>query len=141
LNSRVNAITVSLLVLPVVGPARLRGSDILLLAPFGPASQQNDDLLAILAEVDSIAGPEIDSIFEHARSHAFHVRQIALSQALQSHRYLCGSLRIEPIEPTCEWTAPVRVEVLSDVHQIVSYMLPFKATKNRAPHAMISGVI
>ena len=50
----------------VVGPACLRGSDVLLLAFLGAATDQNDDAVAILAEVDAVTGAEVDLVFKDA---------------------------------------------------------------------------
>jgi hypothetical protein len=46
----------------------LCGLDVPLLAFLGPAANQNDQAVAVLAEVDAIAGTEVDLVFENSRA-------------------------------------------------------------------------
>lgn len=53
-----------------------RPLDVLLLPLLGAAAKENDETLAIFAEVDSVAGSEIDAALEHTRTD-FDVRRVA----------------------------------------------------------------
>jgi hypothetical protein len=74
----------------VIGPPCLCTSDVLLLALLGAASQQNNNLVPILAELDAVARAIVDSIFENAGAQA--------------------------IEPGGVSVAPGRIEIFNELH-------------------------
>jgi hypothetical protein len=66
--------------------------DVLLLAFLGAAAEQNDEAVSVLAEINSLAGPEIDAALEHPGTDALDVREVALRQTGQRRCHLGGSL-------------------------------------------------
>src|ERR1700686_2735120 len=64
----------ALLVVPPIGPGRF---DIVLLPLLCPTRQQDHDRVAISPKIDSVARAEIDLVFQHTFSDAFHIREIA----------------------------------------------------------------
>jgi len=49
----------------IILPAVKSGLDVLLLAFLGAAAEQNDEAVSVLAEINAVAGPEIDAALEH----------------------------------------------------------------------------
>jgi hypothetical protein len=74
-------------------------------AVLGTATNQDHKAVAILAEVDAVAGTESDLVFKDARTDALHLREIPLFDTRKRDGHLGGSQRVEPIEPLGE--APV----------------------------------
>lgn len=66
----------------VVAPAAERGLDIVLLASFGAAAEQNDQHPAIPTEVDPIARTAVDPEFSGALADRLDVRRITLGETL-----------------------------------------------------------
>ena len=99
LKSFVNGILSSTLPLFVVRPALVRPRDIVGLALLGSPANQDDHCLAVLAEVDAVAGPKVDPVLEDAASDAFHVRDIPQLNPRQRRRHPGGSCRIQAVEP------------------------------------------
>jgi hypothetical protein len=58
-------------------PISGRGVDAVRLALLGAAAEQNNQPLAVLAEINPVARTEIDPQFEHTRTNTFDVRDIA----------------------------------------------------------------
>jgi hypothetical protein len=54
--------------------------DVALLALLGAAHQQDHQRRAVLPEIDAVAGPEIDPVFEHTLPDRLDVGEIALLQ-------------------------------------------------------------
>jgi hypothetical protein len=69
-----------LLCLPsfISGPAFLGRGDILLLPFLRAAAYENDKAVTVLAEVDAVAGAEIDFVFINACADALGIREISL---------------------------------------------------------------
>jgi hypothetical protein len=57
------------------------GRDIPLLPLLRTSTEQDDELLPISSEVDSIAGPVMDPMFENSFTHSLVVTEIALSHS------------------------------------------------------------
>src|SRR5262249_6846681 len=64
LKSRVRAMVVLLFPPLIILPSGQGGFDVILLAFFSAASKQDDDAFALLAEIDTVAGSEIDAALE-----------------------------------------------------------------------------
>ena len=82
----------------------------------GAAAEQDDDRIAIPPEINSIAGPKIDSIFEHPTAHSLHIREIRLPYPCERNRDFRGGLCIETAEPTTKRTSAVRIQVFKNQH-------------------------
>jgi len=108
----------------VFDPSHLRRRYILSLAVLRAARNQENEIVTVATEVDSISWPEVDPVFEHTAADAFGMGQVALLQPYQSYRQFGGSMRIESLEPACERTGTTRIEVFFKPHaNIVPYML------------------
>jgi hypothetical protein len=94
LTSRVSAIATFLFFPFVVLPVGKGGSYILLLALFRAATEQNHQAPAVLSQIDSVTGPKIDPAFEHTRTNALDVREVADSQSGDGNSHLGSRLRI-----------------------------------------------
>jgi hypothetical protein len=97
----------------VVLPAVLREADIVLLAFFRAAAKQDDNGVAVFAEVQAVAGTEINAIFVNAGSDALGVGKIALLDSRQRDRYFGRRFSVEAIRPMGEWTASGSVEIFA----------------------------
>jgi hypothetical protein len=86
----------------VRGPTFLRRRDVLLLALLRAAGNQNHKALAILAEVDSVAGAEVDFAFKNAGTNACDLREIPLLHTRQRDGHFGGCHRVESFEPLGE---------------------------------------
>src|SRR5581483_10212674 len=78
LKSRVRAMVVLLFPSLIILPSGQGGIDVLLLALFRPSAEQDDEALAVLAEVNAIARSKIDATLHDSGTDAFHVREVAL---------------------------------------------------------------
>src|SRR5690348_1027413 len=58
----------------IIGPALLSVYDILLLALFRAACEQEHECLAVLPKIDAITRTEVDLKLAHSAPNAFHVR-------------------------------------------------------------------
>jgi hypothetical protein len=61
--------------------------DILILALFRASAYEDDEPVTVFAEVDAIAGTEVDSVFMNSSAYAFHAREISLLHARESDSY------------------------------------------------------
>jgi hypothetical protein len=107
----------------VVAPAAQRRFDVVLLPALGPTAEQNDERLAVPAEVDAIAGAAIDLQLGGTFADRLDVRRVALGQPLDGDRHGCGRLNIQIVEPSPEGTGAFG-DILFNPDQRVSYMLP-----------------
>ena len=57
----------------VIGPARLSRRNVSVLPLLGPAANQDHKVLAVLTEIDTVAGAEINLIFENACADALGI--------------------------------------------------------------------
>ena len=57
--------------------------DVGVLAFFGAATEQDNQHVAILPNIDAIPGPEIDAVFSHALANRFHVGEVPLFHAIE----------------------------------------------------------
>src|SRR5215472_4549821 len=112
LKSRVRAMVVLLFSTLIILPSGQGGFDVLLLALFRSAAEQNNETLPVLAKIDSVSLSEIDPVFEHSGTDAFHVREIARRRPRQCRCHLGGGLCVEPIEPLCTRPPALAVVVL-----------------------------
>src|SRR5579862_5021464 len=78
LKSRVRAMVVLLFSLFIILPAVESRLDVLMLAFLGTAAEQNDEAVSVLAEINAVAGPEIDAALEYAGTDTLDVREVAL---------------------------------------------------------------
>jgi hypothetical protein len=85
------------------------GFDIPLLACFRAAAEQDDKAVAVLAEVDAVAGAEVDLVFDDPAADAFEVGRVSLTDARDGNRDLGSRLCIEPGEPLGEGATAARV--------------------------------
>jgi hypothetical protein len=84
-------------------PARVPGCvDIGLLPLLGTAAQQDDQCLSLLAEIDPVAGAEIEPQFQDARADALCSREVATFKPVQSYSDSCLRIVFELIEPSVE---------------------------------------
>src|SRR5208282_5303718 len=97
----------SLVVLPV-GPGRI---DVVLLPFLGPAAEQDNKALAILTEIDPVAGPEVDAIFKDAPAYAFHIGEVPLRHPSNGDGDLRRRWRAENVEPFGVGTTAVGLEI------------------------------
>jgi len=104
----------------VVLPVGYGGGDIVLLALLGAAAEQDDQPLAILAEIDPITGAECDPEFENAGTDAFDVREITQRKPGQSRRHLRGGLRVQAVEPGLVGVAASRIEIFPNIYHQLS---------------------
>ena len=70
-----------------------------MLAFLAAATQQNHKPFAVLAKINAIARPEIDTAFKNSRTDALDVREIPRRQAGQSRCHFRRRLGIQVIEP------------------------------------------
>jgi hypothetical protein len=91
----------------VFGPAGLGGQDVFALPLLGATCEQDDQRLAILSEVNPIAGPEIHFQLGYTTTDALHVRAIALRKPVQGKVDSRLGLSIKRIEPLLKWNAAI----------------------------------
>src|SRR5208337_1539156 len=87
--------------------------DVAPLALLRAATQQDDKRLAVFAEINSIARPEVEFVFENSRADTLDVREISQRNSSQCCRYLCRHLSIQAIEPRRVWAATSSIEIFS----------------------------
>ena len=85
---------------PVFLPEVLGSLDIPLLSLLGPTAQEDDQGIAVLAEIDPVAGAEVYPVLEDASAHTLSVREIALFHPDQRCRHFGCGLGVKPIEPS-----------------------------------------
>jgi cytochrome c553 len=101
--------------------------DVAVLPLLGPAAEQNHDSVALLAEVDAIAWPEIDAVLEDAGTHALYVREVAQLQSPNRGGHFRGCDSVECLKPLGEGSQPDAVEVLEDrQHYMVTQKAPIQ---------------
>lgn len=77
---------------------------IALLPPLGAAAKQDDEHLAVPAEIDSITGAAIDPQFRDAFAKRLRIRGVAFTKPIDGNRDPRRGLIVESIEPTPERT-------------------------------------
>jgi hypothetical protein len=90
----------------VILPAGGCGGDVVLLALFRPPAEQNDDPLAVLAKVDSVARAKVDFVLEYAAPNALRIREMSLADTLYGDDDPGGGRRIQAVEPYREGLRP-----------------------------------
>ena len=112
----------------VLGPCRLRSRNRGALPLLRASTQQNHDALAILAEVDPVARPEVDLEFVHAAAHAFDIREVPLTEPSQRHGRPRRRGRIQVLEPARKRRPAGGVQELPNVDfphiRMVTHTLP-----------------
>jgi len=99
----------------LVGAPKLFGiRDIPLLPLLGSACQQDHQHLTIASEIDPVSRTKIDSVFEHACSNGFHVREISLLDPRQRNRDLGARNGIQMRKPITEGTSSVPGDEVAD---------------------------
>ncbi len=87
----------------------------MLLALLGAAAEQNNHPLAVLAEINPVAGAEIDPHLEHAGTNAFDVRDIAQGQPGQSGRHFRGGWGVQSVKPNSVKVAALPIEIFANL--------------------------
>jgi hypothetical protein len=80
----------------VIGPARLSCGDVAGLPLLGPATDQDDKALAVVAKIDAVAGAKINLVFENARAYALGVGQIPPSIRVRAIVTLAAAMASNP---------------------------------------------
>jgi len=80
------------------------------LAFLGAATEQDDQHITVLAEVNAVARPEVDFILGNTFADSFDVRGVALAQPVERCRDLGGSNRIQTVEPFAERRCTVGIK-------------------------------
>ena len=75
------------------------------------AANQNHNMFAILAEVDPIAGAEVDLVLKHAGTNALDLREIPLRHTCKRNRYLGCRRGAQSFEPMGETFVSVFINV------------------------------
>lgn len=83
----------------------------MLLVLFRASPKQNDECLAVFAEIDSIARAEIDFAFKDTASDSFYSRPIGDTQLKEGRRDLGCRRCIKSIEPGREGRPAPRIEI------------------------------
>jgi hypothetical protein len=73
--------------------------DVLLLGLLGATTEEDDQFVTLLAEIDPVPWAEIYLIFRHTLSNGLYIREIPLFQTIERDGRLCGCLRVERREP------------------------------------------
>jgi len=69
------------------------------MALLGTASEQYHQPVAVPAEVNSIAGAKVDSVFKNTGTKTLNIREVALLHAIERRRHFYGNCYIQVIEP------------------------------------------
>src|SRR5690349_4399437 len=109
----------------VVAPMGMRRVDVVLLALLHAASQQDHQIWTILTEVDTITGPEIDPVLEHAFADRLHAGKVALLQPDDCARHLGARDCVDLRKPFRERRTAVRGDIVADVRHEVTLVLLF----------------
>jgi hypothetical protein len=108
----------------VATPVAQRGLYIVLLSPLGAAAEQNDEHLAVPAEVNSIAGTAIDPQLRNALAKRLRIRGIAFAKAINRNRDQRRRMFVEIVEPAPEGTNVLISDEFIDPDHTVPFMLP-----------------
>jgi hypothetical protein len=79
-----------------------------------PPPQQNHYAFAVFAEVNPVAGAEIDSEFEHSSAHCLDAGEVAYAEASNRDTDFGSGWRVQPVEPLRERAAATGIEVFDD---------------------------
>ena len=71
-------------------------------------------MTSVTPEIDPVARPKVDPVFEHAAADRLDVRQVALLHPGDGARDLGARHRLQIREPFGEWLAPVRDHIVAD---------------------------
>ena len=88
--------------------------DVPLLASFRPTAKQDYQGVSVSAEIDSVAGADIDAILQHATANASHIGQVASLHSGQGRSYPDRCAGIKTVEPSTERTASPAINVFSE---------------------------
>jgi len=102
------------LTLLVVPPPHDRLADILLLPFLGSSATQYDYMSAIVAEINSVSGAEINLAFTDSYSNGFAIGKVTLLDAGNCRANLRRCASILVVEPLGERTSSLSVEVFSN---------------------------
>ena len=125
----------------MISPEIVGGLAIPLLSLFCPTTQKDDQDIALLAEIDTMAGVEVYPGFENTGAHALCVGEVALLHPDQLHHYLGHSVSVRLIELSSVGTAAFGVNSVQDFnHQYrVTDGPPWPSSKPRwlpGPHGL-----
>ncbi|MGO8955266.1 MAG: hypothetical protein ACLPWS_07585 [Rhodomicrobium sp.] len=88
--------------------------DIAFLRLLVPAAEQNHEFLAVLPEIDAIAGTLIYLALENAFAHTFRIREVALLHAGDLNSNLRRSPRLKRAEPASKGAPPFFVQIFNN---------------------------
>lgn len=112
----------------------MRGGDSLRLAFLRSAAQQDHEPIAVLSEVNAIAGSESDPVFKDPTAHAFDVREIALLNSRQGCRDARGGVMVKPRKPVGKRPISFFVNIAAQSHNFFKngnrYVTSFEVLKN-----------
>ena len=103
---------------PVFLPEVLGSLDILLLTRLGSTAQEDDQGLAVPAEIDPVAGARVYPAFQDTGAHALSVGEVALLHPDQRRHHLGCDLGVKSIEPSGIRAAVFGVNVFPDLHHL-----------------------
>jgi hypothetical protein len=93
----------------------MRCVDIALLPLLRASSQQDDNGVAVPAEINPVAGTEVDAIFQNAFANAFDIGEIALLHSSQRTSDLGGSSSVQLRKPFGKRLLAVRGDIVADL--------------------------
>ena len=88
--------------------------DVCVLVLLCSAANQDNELIAMFSEIDSITGAEINSTFKDAGTDSLRVRKFTLLDQNQRGCNLCRCRCVESAEPLRKWAVTIRIKVLPD---------------------------
>src|ERR1700676_4833941 len=106
----------TLLVSPPIVMGRF---DVPLLQFLCSARQQNHDRVAVSPKINPVTWPEIDLVFQHALSNAFHIGEIPLLHAGYRTGDLGACYRVQSCEPVGEGRGITQSNVVTDFKHTV----------------------
>ena len=101
--------------------------------PLGPTTEENDQGIAVPAEIDSIARAEVYPAFEDTGAYAFDTGEVSVLHPDQCCHYLGRSLRIKSIEPSGVRATAFGIDIFPDFdhRRKVTYTLLFLFSKSQ----------
>ncbi|MCY4533995.1 MAG: hypothetical protein OXB91_01425 [Bryobacterales bacterium] len=85
-----------------------------MLALLRPAAQEDDQGIAVLTEIDPLAGAEVDAAFEYTGTDTHDAGEVSLLHADQRGRRLGCCVRVEPTKPFGVRATASGVDLLPD---------------------------
>lgn len=90
-----------------MSPTAFRFRNVSWLSLFRPAGKEHNQLVAVLSEINTVAGAEIDTPFKDSRADRLHVAEVSFRNAVKGGRNLGGTDRVSRLAvPLAERTEP-----------------------------------